>query len=150
MTLDAFRALVEANTSWFSGFHPEPASALDAAERALGIRLPPSLRWLLESRDYSAACGIDSLDEAVASTLRCRSVLGLPAQFVVLNDLEDAGLVVLDAATGTDPENWPVYWIGAHNLHRLAAGESVDRDSERYDGFGEWAQARLALAVEGA
>lgn len=70
MTPDAFRAMVEANAVWFAGARPEPAAVLDAAERALGVGLPRSLRWLLGSRGYSAACGIDSLDEAVAATPR--------------------------------------------------------------------------------
>jgi hypothetical protein len=49
-----------------------------------------------------------------------------------------------------DPDLWPVYWMGGHNLRRLAAGEAMDRDCDRYDGFGEWVRARLAVAVEDA
>ena len=150
MTLDAFREMVGANAPWFDGVHPEPASALDAAERMLGVELPPSLRWLLGSRGYSAACGVDSLDEAVASTLRCRSALGLPARYVVLIDWGDAGCVVLEAHAGADPDVWPVYWMGGHNLFRLAAGRPAGGDCDRYEGFGEWVRARLALAVEDA
>ena len=137
------------NAIWFRGVHPEPASALNSAERALEIRLPSSLRWLLGSSGYSAVCGIDSLDEMVAATLRCRSALGLPGRYVILNDWGDAGVVVLDAVHGADPDGWPVYWVGAHNLHRLANDEPLDRDCDRYDGFGKWVQARLAMGGRG-
>jgi hypothetical protein len=148
MTLDALRKMVEANGTRFRGVHPESAASLDMAERALGVNLPSSLHWLLKSWGYSAACGVDSLDEAVTATLRCRSAFGLPARYVVLNDWGDAGVVVLEGLPDIDPENWPVYWMGGHNLHRLAAGEPADDDYDRYDGFGSWVTARLAAAIE--
>lgn len=144
---DSFRSFVEANEAWFRGVHPEPESALDSAEHTLGFELPKSLRWLLQSYGYSAAAGIDSLDETVAATVRCRSTINLPTKFVVLNDWGDAGVVVLESLNGEDPERWPVYWMGAHLVGRLASGVLPDNDCDRYDGYESWVRSRLAAAI---
>ena len=148
MNLEAFRALVEENRQWFAGVHPEPVETLDAAEQALRCELPQSLRWMLGTLGYSAACGIDSLDEVVAATLRCRAAFGMPYRYVVLNDWGDAGVVVMEVARGLDPERWPIFWMAVHNLYRVAGGQLIDTDCDRFDGFVEWVRGRLRVAME--
>lgn len=72
MNLAEFQSLVQQNAEWFRGVHPETADTIADAEQRIGKALPPSLNWLLIEWGYSAVCGVDSLDDAVADTLRLR------------------------------------------------------------------------------
>ena len=105
MTLTEFQSWVEQNAKWFQGVHPETNASIAQAEQQLGHSLPPSLAWLLTKWGYSTACGVDSLADTVATTLRVRKSLGLPERYIVLNDWQDAGIVILDAAMPKEKEN---------------------------------------------
>jgi len=150
MDFDAFRAFVTANADHFRGVHPETPGSLMAVEHRLGVRLPGSLKWLLQTWGYSTPCGIGSLAEAVETTERARQVLKLPERYIVLNDWNDAGVVFLDSGGALDSESWPVYWSSAHNLGRVAAGEKMDADCNNFAGFAEWVKSRLAEMLDEA
>ena len=143
MKIGTFRILVSTNARWFQGRRREKSAALANAESVLGVKFPDSLKWLLRDWGYSAASGIPSLASAVEATLRCRSALGLPRRYVVLEDRNDAGVVILDTAAHPDPESCPVYRVGTHNLGRLAANQRMDADCDWFAGFGEWVESEL-------
>ena len=84
--MSTFREFVEENLIWFSGRLPETEESLAQAERALGLRIPDDLRWLLVTHGYSYATGIDSLEGTVHDTLEGRSKVNLPSRFVVLKN----------------------------------------------------------------
>ena len=84
----------------------------------------------------------------IETTLRCRTNMGLPARFLVLDDRGDAGVVLLDTGVGSDCEEWPVYWMGTHNVYRLAEGEALDSDCDSYAGYGEWVTGELEREKE--
>ena len=136
-------ALVAENTAWFCGVAPETAQTIAEAERRLGVRLPPSLKWLITEHGYSSACGVANLGEAVEMTLACRRSIGLPPQYVLLEDKGDAGVVLLD----TESEGGRVLWISAHEIRRLAGGEDLD-DLDEYPEFTGWVLRCLEDAKE--
>lgn len=148
MTLSEFKASVAANAKWFEGVQPETSESLAAAEQQLGVALPASLMWLLSEWGYSAACGIASLGEAIATTLRCRQTLALPTHYIVLNDWGDAGVVLLDVASPEQSHEGQVIWTATHNVDRLAEAREMDRDVTIYPGYAEWTLSRLEAAQE--
>lgn len=83
MGLAEFQFLVEQNAEWFRGVQHETAKTIADAERQLEIPLPLSLAWLLTAWGYSGACGVDSLQDTVANTLRMRETIQLPVRYIV-------------------------------------------------------------------
>lgn len=101
--MSTFRKFAEENLLWFSGRLPETEESLAQAERALGLRIPDDLRWLLVTHGYSYATGIDSLEGTVHDTLERRSKVNLPSRFVVLkNNGYETYAVLLDTTPDTD------------------------------------------------
>ena len=139
LTLVEFQSFVASHSEKFVGVHPHPATDLDDFERKLGHALPESLRWLLSTRGYSECSGIDNLTEAVAQTIECRGSIGLPNNWLLLNDWGDGGIVLLDLPTGR------VCWSGTHNVHNLADGK-IDADADWFDGYPEWTANRIEAA----
>lgn len=137
--------LVGENAAWFRGVAPETAETIADAEHRLGVRFPPSLKWLLTEHGYSPACGVANLGEAVAMTLACRRSIGLSPRYMLLEDKGDAGVVLLD----TESEAGRVLWIGSHEIRRLAAGEKLD-DVDEYAEFTAWVLRCLEDAKEEA
>lgn len=80
--------------------------------------------------------------------MRCRAQLCLAPQYVILNDWGDAGIVLLDMAAKNEDGEYPIYWVGSHNLARLAEGEPWDNDVDVYAGYPEWVMARLEAEAE--
>lgn len=143
MTLDEFRSLVASNTNWFEGIHHETAESLAAAETALGVQLPPTLKWLLSERGYSASCGIGSIRESIKDTIRCRNAIGLPHRYVILDDLGDAGVVLLD----TSSPDGRVIWVGEHTVYGLKASEPAS-DIDVYPDYPSWVMDCLQIAKD--
>ncbi|HKY22534.1 MAG TPA: SMI1/KNR4 family protein [Vicinamibacterales bacterium] len=147
MTFEEFKAFVGRHAHLFGGAPREVEGSIEQAEARLGFRLPETLRWLLREHGYAEAAGVDSLAMSVEATLRCRRALSLPNKYIVLNDWGDVGVVVMDAS-GDDPESWPVYWSGSHNVNRLAEGEPLDNDCDAYPGYVAWALSRIESSLE--
>jgi hypothetical protein len=136
MNLEEFQAFVAQNLSSYAGVHPEAEQSFHRAERALGCRLPDTLKWLLGVHGYSTVCGIASLEDAVATTLLCRREFSLPPRYVVLNDWGDGGVVYLDSDTGV------VAWGDGSDLYILAEGGVVPDGNQTYSDYPAWTIAR--------
>jgi len=91
---------------------------------------------LLGTRGYSECCGVDNLTEAVAQTIACRDSIGLPSNWLLLNDWGDGGIVLLDLPTGR------ICWCGAHNAGNLIDGK-IDSDADWFGGYPEWTARRV-------
>jgi hypothetical protein len=136
MQLGEFKRIVAERSSEFSAHRKLSDAERSATESALGVSLPESLVWLLQTYGYSAACGVDNLSETVEATQRCRSTLQLPPNVVVLNDWNDAGVVLLEFGSASEPR---VVWTTSHNLERLSSGQTLDGDRDEFANFAEWA-----------
>lgn len=141
MEFSAFQSFVEVNADWFRGVHLESPASLDQAEFQLGFTLPDSMKWLLSVWGYSRACGIGSLRDAVATTLRCRNVIHLPLHQMILEDRGDAGVVCLDSRTGG------IVWLGAHELERFMEGHAIS-DADSFEDFPAWVLSCLEVEKE--
>ena len=91
---------------------------------------------------------MDALDETVERTLLVRRSLGLSKQFVLLNDFGDAGVVYLDTDAANKEGECPVYWVGTHNMRRLADGEPMDDDFDVFEDYPAWVRKRLQDEIE--
>jgi hypothetical protein len=138
MQLSEFQSFVRDNATWFRGVRPESTESLARAESQLGCALPTSLKWLLVEWGYTGPCGVGSLEDAVATTLRCRTAIPLPPPFVILNEWGDVGVVCLNSTNGS------VIWTHAHELPQIVAGHSL-HDADVFEDFPAWVVSRLEV-----
>ena len=136
MTFPQFQDFVTANIDWFRGRLPETDASLQETEVRLSIELPRSIKWLLKEYGYWHGTAVPSLRDAVETTLRWRTLGLLPTRFVVLDDLQDAGAILLDAGEQTLSGESPLYWVG---MEDIGNPPRLDSDgNKRYDSFGDY------------
>lgn len=141
MTFHRFQDFVAANIDWFHGRLPETDASLQEAEERLGVELPHSIKWLLKQHGYWHGTGVSNLGDAVETTIRWRSQGLLPTRFVVLDDREDAGVILIDTGELTSGGESPLYWVGMEDI-----GNPTRLNGEgntRYDSFGDYVKDRL-------
>ena len=139
MTFHQFQEFVAANIDWFRGRLPETESSLQHVEQALGVELPGSVKWLLKEHGYWHGTGVSNLEDAVKDTLDARRHLALPGRFVVLDNFQDGGIILLDTGEETSSGEFAMYWVGMEDLGNPPRLEG----NTRYDSFGEYVKARL-------
>lgn len=139
MTFEQFQAFVAANSDWFRGRLPETDASLARIEQTLGVALPPSLKWLLTKYGYWHATGVSNLDDTVKDTLLARQALGLPSTFVVLENHQDGGVVLIDTSEVTSSGEHPLYWMPTEDLGDPPRLEG----NTRFESFGHYVQDRL-------
>lgn len=138
--LEAALADLDRNTDKVHFTGPASSAAVAEAERALGVRFPPSYRAFVERYGAGSIAGRELygvLDDPVAPgppnvvwvTERARQDFGLPRQFVVLVDFDDSSAVALDSSLSASDGEQPVL--------RIWPGEPGDViDSELARDFG--------------
>jgi hypothetical protein len=136
LILSDFQSFVASHLAKFAGVHPHAGADFVEFEQKLGHPLPESLRWLLGTHGYSECSGVDNLSVSVDQTIACRNSIRLPHNWLLLNDWGDAGIVLLDMASGR------VCWCGSHNAGNLADGK-IDGDATWFDGYPEWTASRV-------
>jgi hypothetical protein len=139
MTIHQFQEYVAANIEWFRGRLPESDASLQEVEEALGVQLPRSLKWLLQEHGYWHGTAVSNLRDTVAGTLRCRRHLALPNRFVVLEDLQDSGAILIDTGEAASSGESPLYWVGMEDVGNPPRLEG----NTRYDSFGDYVKDRL-------
>lgn len=144
MTTDEFRAFVRGNEVWFRGRLPETDASLLVAERRLGVPLPRSLTWLLTEYGYWHGTAVSNLDDSVRDTLSAREHLGLPVQFIVLENFQDAGVILVDTGEQPTPGEPVLYWVGLEDLSSMP----TIKGNRRYVSFGEYVAYRLTSQQE--
>lgn len=139
MTFLQFQDFVAANVDWFRGRLPETESSLKEAEKVLGVELPCSVKWLLKEHGYWHGTGVSNLENAVTDTLDARRHLALPSRWVVLDNFQDGGLILIDAAAETSRGEFAMYWVGMEDLGNPPRLEG----NTRYESFGDYVKDRL-------
>jgi hypothetical protein len=139
MTLHEFQDFVAVNIDWFRGRLPETDSSLQQVERTLGVELPGSLKWLLSEHGYWHGTGVSNLEDTVKDTLDARQHLSLPNKFVVLENFQDGGVILIDADEVTSSGESPLYWVGMEDLGNPPQLEG----NTRFDSFGDYVKDRL-------
>lgn len=134
--MPSIRDLADKHPALLRGARKETEDRLSAVEKALEVRLPADVRWLLLECGYGAVHAVSNIQEAVDDTLRLRASAGLDPKYVVLDDKGDAGVVLLDTSNETGPVLWADWrWAG---LVHLAAG-----DAELFSSFAAWVEDRI-------
>jgi hypothetical protein len=139
MTFHQFQDFVAANMDWFRGRLPETDSSLRAVEETLGVQLPGSLKWLVKEHGYWHGTAVSNLQDAVKDTLNARHDLALPNKYVVLENLQDAGIILIDTGAVNSSGESPLYWVG---MQDLGNPPRLD-DNTRYESFGDYVRDRL-------
>lgn len=142
MTLEEFQLHVAAHGELYRGVGPHSLEEFAAFEAMLGHAIPASVRWLLGTHGYADATGIDSLSASVKTTLRCRKNINLPIDWLVLNDWNDAGVVLLNLRSER------ICWCATHNVNRIAVGDDLNEDVDWFPGFAEWSVSRLEDIID--
>jgi hypothetical protein len=128
--------IVAAAPDVFADAIREDAASLQRVETDLGITLPNDVRWFLTSCGSGRSDAIPNIEAAVGDTIRFRSAVALPYHYVVLSDMNDAGVVVLD----TNSTAGTVLWIGMHSIAELSAGLSNRADYDVFESFADWVE----------
>jgi hypothetical protein len=139
MTFHQFQEFVATNIDWFHGRLPETDSSLHQVEDSLGVQLPGSLKWLLKEQGYWHGTGVSNLNDAVKDTLDARRHLALPNRFVILENLQDGGVILIDTGEVASSGESPLYWVGMEDLGNPPRLEG----NTRYDSFGDYVKGRL-------
>lgn len=149
--LDRAIALIEAHPETASFEGPRPKMLVRAAERALGLKLPPTYRkFVIElgagNMGSSEVYGLidadferSSVPDAIWATLRAREDDSLPLDLVVLND-EDGELTCLQVRAGA--EEGPVLRLYAGEDEARRGAEQIAAD------FGQYLLTRVEEALE--
>lgn len=134
--MTALRVLSEQHPDLLKGTKKETEEDLRAVEVALAVRLPSDVRWLLLECGYGAVHAVPNIQESVDHTMRFRSATGLASKFVVLNDMNDAGVVLLD----TSSERGAVIWADWRVAGRLHLGPIKPSEADFFPTFGAWVE----------
>lgn len=134
--MHSIRDLAEKYPELLRGERKESEDGLNFVERALDVRLPTDVRWLLLECGYGGVGAVANIQESIADTLRFRAAVDLNSKYVVLEDKGDAGVILLDTST----DSGSVVWTDSHSVGLLHAGTG---DWERFDSFSAWVEDRV-------
>ena len=119
---------------FFSGDLKESDESLRDVEGVLEVKLPNDLKWLMKTCGYGDCCPIPNIQECIPNTKRFREAVSLPRQYVVLDDRNDAGAVLLD----TESRAGTVLWVDTHALYKLNGGHPEPSEINEYTDFVSW------------
>jgi len=138
--MNTIAELVEKHRSLLQGTRVETEANLQSVESRLSITLPAEVRWFLLSCGYGPANAVPNIASSVSATERFRSAVGLPKQFVVLDDRNDSGAVLLD----TTSPNGTVLWVDTYALAKVGKSTLSPREADKLASFASW----VAYCVE--
>jgi len=144
--MKALQQLIEAKPSLFSGAVRTDETVLRQLETSLGVLLPSDVRWFWLSCGSGLSGAAPSASSSIADTLRFRSAAFLPGQYVVLDDRNDAGAVLLD--TGTP--GGAVLWVDSHAIGNVASGEVSPAEWDYFPTFAAWVSFCIEQASDAA
>ena len=132
--------LIEQHSALLVGERRESEDSLRAVEVELGLTLPLDVRRLLLEFGYGPPNAIPNIGASVKDTMRFRRAVGLAKNYLVLDDRNDGGVVLLDTASSEGR----VVWMDAHRLSDLETGEFDARSGDKFLTFLDWAMYCVA------
>ena len=144
--MTALQQLIEESGALFSDAVREDETLLRQLEESLGIALPTDIRWFWLSCGSGNSAAAPSARSSIADTIRYRSAVALPARFIVLDDRNDAGTVLLDT---TSPSG-TVMWVDSHALDRIALGTLSAGEHDVFPAFSDWVSFCIEQASDAA
>jgi hypothetical protein len=116
----------------FAGAVKETPEALERLRTLLGVRLPEDFVLLSTSLGSGGSGAFSGSKMAAESTLRFRRAVALPPQYLVLDDRNDGGAVLLDTWSG-----W-VLWVSTHALGKVGQAALSAADHDVFDNYESW------------
>lgn len=132
--MDTIAELLEKHGGLLKGTRMETEATLQSVESCLRVTLPRDVKWFLQSCGYGPANAIPNIISSVSSTERFRGAVGLPEQYVVLDDRNDAGAVLLDTASPTGA----VLWVDTHALSKIGKSSLSPSEADQFGSFVSW------------
>ncbi len=123
--MNNFREFVTKNEKWFRGRLPETDVSLDLVESELNIALPDDIRWLLKEYGYWHGTGICNIEESVDDTKLAREHVQLPANYIVLYDHHDGGVILLDVEPDSVTGDYRVIDSGWESIPEKLEEETI-------------------------
>ena len=140
LSLETLSDLAARHPALVCGTRRESIERLREVEACLGVRLPADVVRLLTEYGYGSSGAVPNIARSVSDTERFRRAVALPRLFVVLDDRNDAGTVLLD----TGSPHGRVIWVDTHALDRIATDSVTSGEMDEYSSFAEW----LAFCVQ--
>jgi hypothetical protein len=144
--MSALRRLIEASPSLFYSAVCENEGTLRQLEETLGVSLPPDVRWFWSFCGSGVSGAAPSAKSSIADTMRFRSAVDLPSKYVVLDDRNDAGAVLLDTAS----PNGSVIWVDSHAVNKVALGGLSPTEHDHFPTFAAWVGFCIEQASDAA
>jgi hypothetical protein len=132
--METLRQVVGSSPALFSGAVREDEVALDLLERSLGISLPVAVRWFWLHCGSGLSGAAPSAISSIADTKRFREAASLPHQFVVLDDRNDAGAVLLDSGS----PGGAVQWVDSHAIGKVGSDALSPSELDFFPTFAAW------------
>lgn len=126
------------------GHQKESEASLARIESELQVALPAEFKWFLRVCGYGDCQAVSNLDTSVADTKRFRETIGLPKKYIVLDDRNDSGVVLLD----TESPAGTVIWVDTHALLRIAAGTLKEAEQDYFPDFASWVRFCVGEAID--
>ncbi|MBT9540216.1 SMI1/KNR4 family protein [Thiobacillus sp.] len=142
--MNTIAELLEKHRPLLQGTRMETEATLQSVESRLRVTLPSDVKWFLQSCGYGPANAIPNIVSSVSATERFRCAVGLPAQYVVLDDRNDAGTVLLD----TTSPNGPVLWVDTHALPKVGKSPLSPSEAEQFGSFASWVAYCIEVEVD--
>jgi len=130
--MKSLKALIEENPDVFCGAVRETEATLFELETRLGVTLPIDVRWFLLKCGSGNSGAVPNARTSISDTIRFRTAVALPSNFVVLEERHDCGSVFLDTSTGS------VAWVDSHAIPAFAAGQASASQYDRFSSFTAW------------
>jgi len=144
--MTSLQQLVESSPSLFMDSAHESEGTLIELEVALNVSLPSDVRW------FWLFCGSGYTDAApnakrcISDTMRYRSAVSLPPNYVVLDDRNDGGTVFLD----TNSPAGAVIWVDYHAVESIGLGKLFPAEHDSFPTFTDWVSFCIEQASDAA
>jgi hypothetical protein len=141
--MNSVQQIAKAYPNLVVGSVKETEDVLRGVEDDLGITLPHDVRWLLLNCGYGTIHAILNIRQTVHDTQRFRSAANLPHHYIVLEDGNDAGAVLLN----TNSEVGQVVWIDTHAIWKLKDRAVLPSEANQYEAFVDWVEHCLQETI---
>ncbi len=142
MNTKSFKVFAEENSCWFSSEVRESSEDIASFEKELSFQFPTEMKWLLTTFGYSASCGIENIRSSVEKTLELRDSINLQNSVLILNDWNDAGIVLMLSGR---PE---VIWCGTEDIYNYVESRSFPKTVDIFANYPAWVEYCLEQEIE--
>ena len=142
--MDTVVELAQKHKSLLLGVKRETEASLQQIEHSLGVTLPEDVRWFLISCGYGPANAIPNIARSVSDTERFRRAVGIPKEYVVLEDRNDSGAVLLD----TNSPLGAVLWVDTHALVKVGRQALAPNECEHFPNFASWVACCIEMEAD--